>query len=170
MARIGDQPFDEFVVVPMSGAATVSDALQWTVLIDERGAPVSALPPSTSMPADAAVPAVIVADANLDLDVALNSDAFAEIADVSGVVVVDGRQIVGVWGGESLARAVMQGPSRASTGPILPGYPHVPLIVRSCRYVERATICATVSTFASRPALMPPCPNHQGLTSHGFGW
>ena len=170
MPSIGDQLFDEFVVVPTSGAATLSDATRWTVLIDEQGAPVSALPPGTSTAAGGDVPAVIVADANLDLDVALNSDAFAEIADVSGVVVVAGRQIVGVWAGVNLARVVMQGPSRLTASPTLPGYPHIPVIVRSCSYVDGATTCATVSTFTSRPLLMPPCPNAQGLTPHDFGW
>ena len=79
------------------------------------------------------------------------------------VVVISQRSIVGVWSGPSLARAIMQGPSRSYTGTQLPGTIHVPVIKRSCTYTDGGTVCDTPSAFPTRPMTMPPCVNLKQL-------
>lgn len=86
------------------------------------------------------------------------------------MVLVDEQRIVGVWSGPSLEMAVRQGPVVTRGGPILPGVPQIPLIVRSCSYRELGTVCAAVSSFARKPFPMPRCRNDRHLSAHDFGW
>jgi len=168
LATLRDQALSDFVVAEAANLPVVPPD-RWIVLVDGNR-PVSAIAPATRLdPADP-VPAVIVASAELDLGDALASDAFAEAADVSAVVLVDGDAVVGVWSGPSLANAVMQGPAREAHASVLPGAPTIPLIVRSCAFTEGGTMCATSERFARKPFPMPSCPNARHLSPHDFHW
>jgi hypothetical protein len=168
MARLRDQGLSDYVVTDAGDLPVVAHD-RWTVLLDGNR-PVSAIGPATALTAEMPLPAIIVAAADLDLDAALASDAFAEVAEVSAVVLVDDGGVAGVWSGASLANAVMQGPARAVRGAVLPGAPAIPLIIRTCTFTENGTSCATSSAFASKPFPMPPCPNAQQLSAHDFHW
>jgi hypothetical protein len=168
MATLRDLRLSDYVVADASDLP-VAARDRWVVLLD-GDRPVSAIAPGTALDAGTPVPAVIVAPADLDLNAALSSDAFADAADVSAVVVVDGGTIVGVWGGQSLANTVMQGPTRGIAETVLPGAPAIPLIVRSCTFTENGTVCATSLSFPSKPFPMPACPNARHLSAHGFHW
>ena len=115
-------------------------------------------------------PPIIVAPADLGLNAALTSAAFAQAGDVNAVVLVEEQGVVGVWGGPSLATVLSQGPRATRGGSQLPGLPQIPLIVRSCTYLERGTVCATVSSFVKKPFPMPSCLNQHHLSAHLFGW
>ena len=168
MVTLRDQRLSDHVVADTSDLPVVARD-RWIVLLDGNR-PVSAIAPATALDAASPAPAIIVAPADLDLDAALASDAFAEAADVSAVVLVDDEDIVGVWSGSSLANAVMRGPTRGIIGSVLPGAPTIPLIVRSCTFTENGAICATSSSFASKPFPMPACPNARHLSAHDFHW
>jgi hypothetical protein len=168
MATLRDQWLSGYVVADASDLPGVAHD-RWIVLLNDNR-PVSAIAPATALDPRLPLPAIIVAPADLELDTALSSDAFAEVADVSAVVLVDDEAIVGVWSGPSLANAIMQGPTRTVTGSVLPGAPMIPLIVRSCTFTENGTICATSSSFASKPFPMPACPNAKHLSAHDFHW
>src|SRR6516225_6309367 len=157
MATLRDQWLSDFVVAD-AGNLPVVPPDRWIVLVDGNH-PVSAIAPATRPDPAGPVPAIIVAPADLDVDAALASDAFAEAADVGAVVLVDAGTVVGVWGGPSLATAVAQGPARGVRGPVLPGTPTSPVIVRSCAFTEGGTICASPSSFPGKPNPMPACPN-----------
>ena len=107
MATLRDQRLSDFVVADASNLPVVPPD-RWIVLVDDNR-PVSAIAPATRLDPARPVPAIIVAPADLDVDAALASEAFAEAADVSAVVLVDGGTVVGVWGGPSLANAAAQG-------------------------------------------------------------
>jgi hypothetical protein len=168
MVTLRDQSLSDYMVADASDLPVVAPD-RWIVLVDGNR-PVSAIAPASRLDPAAPTPAIIVAPADLDLDAALASDAFAEAADVSAVVLVDDEAIVGVWGGPSLANAVMQGPTRGTIGSVLPGAPTVPLIVRTCAFTENGTICATSASFTSKPFPMPSCPNARHLSPHDFHW
>ena len=161
----------EYVTVTVNDLPVTAED-RWAVLLD-GDTPISAVAPGETLISITAAPAIIVAAADLDLAAALVSDAFTEVADVSAVVLIDGRGIVGVWSGPGLTSAVMLGSSRTRSGYAygLPGAPTmIPYIVRSCAFREHGTICATVSSFASKPFPMPACRNDNGLSVHDFGW
>ena len=168
MAALRDQRLSDFVVADASNLPVVPPD-RWIVLMDDDR-PVSAIPPATRLDPAGPVPAIIVAPADLDVDAMLASDAFAEAADVSAVVLVDAGTVVGVWGGPSLANAVAQGPARGVRGSVLPGTPMSPVIVRSCTFTEGGTICASWSSFPGKPSPMPACPNARHLSAHDFHW
>jgi hypothetical protein len=168
MTALRDLSLSDCVVADVNDLPVVARD-RWVVLLDD-GRPVSAVAPGTTLGAGTPVPPIVVASAELDLNTALSSDAFAEVADASAVVLVDGGAVTGVWSGPSLAAAVMQGPVRTSTGPVLPGAPAIPLIVRSCTFTENGTVCATSSSFVSKPFPMPACPNAKHLSAHDFNW
>ena len=165
--RLRNQLLSDFMVADASDPPVVAPD-RWIVLVD-GDRPISAIAPAARLDPAAPMPAIIVAPADLDLNAALSSDAFAEAADVSAVVLVDGDAVVGVWSGSSLANAVMRGPTRG-VGSVLPGTPAIPLIVRSCGFTESGTICATSASFASKPFPMPACPNARHLSAHDFHW
>jgi len=152
-----------------AGEPIIAASDHWLVLLD-GGRPVSALPPGLTLDSVTAPPPIIVAPADLDLDTALASDAFADADDAEAVVLVEDGGIAGVWSGPSLSMAVLQGPARSAAAAVLPGSPQIPLIVRSCAFREGGRICATVSSFASKPFPMPGCRNDRQLTAHAFAW
>ena len=168
MATLRDQRLSDFVVADASNPRVVPPD-RWIVLVD-GDRPVSAIAPATRLDPAGRVPAIIVAPADLDVDAVLASDAFADAADVSAVVLVDGGTVAGVWGGPSLADAVARGPARGVPGPVLAGTPAIPVIVRSCAFTEGGTICASSSSFPSKPFPMPACPNARHLSAHDFTW
>jgi hypothetical protein len=168
MATLRDLELASFVTAT-SGRRLTGASDHWIVLLDD-GKPVSAIPPGTTLPDGTRPPGIIVAAAGLGLGDALSSAAFAEVADVSAVVLTDGDEIVGVLAGPALVGAVLQGAPRGDSGPVLPGPPTIPWISRSCGFTEHQTICATVSSFASRPYPMPSCRNERRLTAHLFHW
>jgi hypothetical protein len=167
LVALRDLELSDFVVADASNLPVVPPD-RWIVLVDSNR-PVSALAPAARLDPAAPLPAIIVAPADLDLDAALASDAFAEAAGVSAVVLVDGEAVVGVWGGPSLACAVRGGPARG-VGPVLPATPTIPLIVRSCAFIENGALCATSASFPSKPFPMPSCPNARHLRPHDFRW
>jgi len=172
MAALRDQRLSDFVVADASNLPVVPPD-RWIVLVDDNR-PVSAIAPATRLDPARPGPAIIVAPADLDVDAALASEAFAEAADVSAVVLVDGGTVAGVWGGPSLANAAAQRPARGAPGSVLPGTPTIPVIVRSCTFTDGGTICATASSFPGKPFPMPACPNARHLSAHdfhgGFKW
>ena len=163
-----DLELSDFVVADASNLPVVPPD-RWIVLVDSNR-PVSALAPAARLDPAAPLPAIIVAPADLDLDAALASDAFAEAAGVSAVVLVDGEAVVGVWGGPSLANAVVRGPARGVPRSVLPETPTIPVIVRSCTFTEGGAICASSSSFPGKPFPMPACPNPRHLSAHDFNW
>ena len=171
MPALRDQQLAEYVTVTVNDLPVTAED-RWAVLLD-GDTPISAVAPGEMLISISAAPAIIVAAADLDLAAALVSDAFIEVADVSAVVLIDGRGIVGVWSGSGLTSAVMLGSLRTRGGYAygLPGPPTmIPYIVRSCAFREHGTTCATVSSFASKPFPMPACRNDNGLSLHDFGW
>jgi len=168
MITLRNQLLSDYEVADASDLPVVAHD-RWIVLLDGNR-PVTAIAPDTTLDATTPAPAIIVAPANLDLNIALSSDAFAEAFDVNAVVLVDGDAVVGVWSGPSLANAMMQGPTRGVFETVLPGAPAIPLIIRSCTFTENGTTCATSSSFTSKPFPMPACPNARHLSAHDFGW
>jgi hypothetical protein len=167
MNTLRNQLLSDFAMADVADLPVVPPD-RWIVLVDGNR-PVTAIAPATRLDPTAPTPAIIVAPADLDLNAALSSAAFTDAADVSAVVLVDGDAVVGVWGGPSLANAMMQGPTRG-IGSVLPGAPAIPLIVRSCTFTESGTICATSSSFTSKPFPMPACRNARQLSTHDFHW
>jgi hypothetical protein len=168
MTALRDLSLSDYVVADVNDLPVVARD-RWVVLLKD-GRPVSAVAPGAALGAGSPVPPIVVAPDDLDLNTALSSDAFAEVSDASAVVLVDGAAVTGVWSGPSLAAAVMQGPVRTYSGPVLPGAPAIPLIVRSCTFTENGIVCATSSSFASKPFPMPACPNVKHLSAHDFDW
>lgn len=168
MAQLRDLVSGEFETA--AGDVHVAARDRPLVLVDHRGNPVSVLARGAVLDSSAPRPPIIVAHADLDLNKALASAAFAQADDIDAVVAVDERGIVGVWSGPSLMAALARGPSVTRGGTVLPGPPQIPLIVRSCSYLELGTLCATVSSFVRKPFPMPSCGNNQHLSAHQFGW
>lgn len=168
MALLRDLGSVDFETV--AGDPPVAAGEVWLVLLDRAGRPVSAVPPGAELDTITPPPPIIVAPANLDLNTALTSSAFAQVGDVNAVILVEENGIVGVWGGPSLAAALKQGPRATRSGSQLPGLPQIPVIVRSCSYLEHGMVCATVSSFVKKPFPMPDCPNQHHLLAHLFGW
>jgi hypothetical protein len=169
---LGAQPFE---VVPADELPVTAPADRWAVLVGAAG-PVSALAPGTSL-AGGRPPGILVAAADLDQRTAFASDAFQHLSEVSALVLIEPAAgeagepaIAGVVSGQALTYAILRGTVRGLTGPVLPGAPTVPLISRSCGYLEGRVACATPMSFRRRPPAMPPCPNDHGLTAHPFGW
>jgi hypothetical protein len=172
MATLRDLGLQAFDTAPASVRRALS-LDRWLVLVGADGKPASALPPGTTLEDGAALPAVIVAPADLGQGTAYSLPAFAEAADVAALVLVeagDGREVAGVVSGPGLVRAMRRGAVKGGSGPVLPGPPAVPWISRSCGYTEGGTTCSTAITFPARPAVMPSCGNLLGLAEHQFAW
>lgn len=159
-----DRPLEPFVLALTETATPSPDA--WTVVVDAGGEPVTALPPGT---ADE-VGHVVVADADLPLDRALNSPAFQEIEPDSPVVLTSAGKVVGVWAGVDLVDTLMRGGSRWLSDNQLPGQIGIPEIRRRCRYVEDSVACRSLLSVPEKPEVMPPCPNERMFSAHTFAW
>lgn len=177
MATLRDLGSEPFESVPTGAGPVTAPDDRWVILTGEAG-PVSAIPPGAALADGDRLPGVLVAAADMDLADALESDAFEQFADVTALVLTepgDDRavqpRVAGVVSGLTLARVMLRGPVRGIFGgPVLPGAPAIPLIARSCGYLEAGTTCGTPMTFRARPAVMPGCPNHRGLAAHHFDW
>jgi hypothetical protein len=172
MPTLRDLESEPFESVPASGPPAVGSD-EWVVLTGEAG-PVSVLPPGTVLADDARPPCILVAAADLDQGEAYDSAAFAQFADADALVLTepaaapDGEpSVVGLVSGLTLARFMLRGPVR---GNVLPGPPTIPLIARSCGYLESGVTCATPVSFVFRPSVMPDCPNRRSLAVHLFAW
>ena len=165
--RLRDQDLQHFAVVHPGDIAeqATTDSSRWLVMVDFEGVPVAVARPGRPV-----AWSVVLANADLLVEAALKSPAFDEVDPNTGVVVLDGRDIVGVWAGDSLARALLQGPARDMTGFSLPGYPDIALIVQTCGYTENKVSCGTSDSFQRKPSIMPHCPNKNHLSPHTFVW
>jgi hypothetical protein len=173
---LGPEPFDS---LPAGHRPVTAPGDRWVVLAGRTG-PVSAIAPGTTLAGDDRLPGVLVAAADMDLADALESEAFEQFADATALVLTEPDEdrvgefrVAGVVNGVTLARVMLRGATRGvfnwgNTG--LPGPPAIPLIGRSCGYAEARTTCATPMSFPARPAAMPACPNHRGLSAHQFDW
>ena len=90
MPALRDQQLAEYVTVTVNDLPVTAED-RWAVLLD-GDTPISAVAPGETLISITAAPAIIVAAADLDLAAALVSDAFTEVADVSAVVLIDGRR------------------------------------------------------------------------------
>ena len=170
MALLRDQDLAEYRTAQLAESPVATAGDRWLVLLD-GDRPVCAIAPGTTLDSRGTLPPIIVAPDDMDVDAALASDALTEATDVTAVVLVGRQGVTGVWGGPSLDMALLLGPSRGFFGSsVLPGPPQIPLIVRSCAFRDRGTLCGTVSSFASKPFPMLPCPNRSQLAAHDFGW
>jgi hypothetical protein len=170
---LGSEPFDS---VPAGGGPVTAPDDRWVVVAGRAG-PVCAIQPGTTLADGDRPPGVLVAAADMDLADALESDAFEQFADVAALILTEPHRdgagevrIAGVVSGLTLTRLMLRGPVRSVFGPVLPGPPAIPLIARSCGYLEAGTTCATSVSFKSRPSVMPACPNQRGLAAHPFAW
>jgi hypothetical protein len=170
---LGPQPFE---TAPVGERPVTAPDDRWVVLVSETG-PVSAVAPGTTLAEGARPPGILVAAADLDLQAALHSDAFSQFAEASALVLTEPRAgdagepgIAGVVSGPTLTQLMFRGATRGIFGPVLPGAPSIPLIARSCGYLEAGMTCATGVSFRARPYPMPDCPNNRGLTTHLFVW
>jgi hypothetical protein len=168
MAQLRDLGSEEFETTA-AGDFPVEATDRWLVLMN-GGKPVGVLSPGSVLTARTALPPIIVASANLDLGAALASPAFAQTEDIRAVVLVEDKQVIGVWGGPRLKMVIGRGLVPSRGGPVLPGVPQIPWIVRSCGYPEAEAICATVESFSSKPFPMPNCRNDYQLSAHIFAW
>jgi hypothetical protein len=179
MATLRDLGSEPFESVPAGSQPVTAPDDRWVVLVGEAG-PVTALAPGTVAPDSAPPPGVLVAAAGMDLADALESDAFAQFADVTALVLTEPDEdlpgelrVAGVVSGRTLARVMLRGPVRGVFGPggsALLGPPAIPLIARSCGYLEAGSACATPVSFVARPSVPPACPNKRGLAAHQFAW
>jgi hypothetical protein len=170
---LGSQPFDS---APADRMPVTAPGDRWVVLVSEAG-PVSAIAPGTTLAEGARPPGILVAAADLDLEVVRESAAFKEFTQVSALVLTESAEghtgepgIAGVVSGQTLTRVMLRGPVRDLSGPVLPGAPVIPLIARFCGYLETETVCATPMSFPARPYPMPDCPNDRGMAAHRFVW
>ena len=180
---LGSEPFDSvpFDSVPAGGGPVTAPDDRWVVLAGAAG-PVGAIEPGTALADGDRLPGVLVAPADMDLAEALESDAFEQFADVTALILTEPDpdlagelRVAGVVSGPTLARRMLRGPVRGLFGfgvggPVLPGPPAIPLIARSCGYLEAGTTCGTPMSFRARPAVPPGCPNQRGLAAHQFDW
>ena len=115
LRELGTEPFE---TAPAGGLARAAAADLWVVLVDGDGGPVSALAPGTVLAGDGWLPAILLADADLEQAVAFETDAFAELTDVTALVLTGptpepGRPgIAGLVSGETLTWALRRGPVR----------------------------------------------------------
>jgi hypothetical protein len=173
---LGSEPFES---APAGAGPVTAPDDRWVVLAGEAG-PVSAIRPGTALADGERPPGVLVAPADMDLADALESDAFEQFADVTALVLIEPDEdrageprVAGVVSGLTLARMMLRGPVRGVlgiSGPVLPGAPRIPLIARSCGYLETGTTCGTPMKFRARPPVLPGCPNQRSLAAHQFGW
>jgi hypothetical protein len=175
MATLRDLDPQPFESAPADSLPVAAPDDRWVVLVGTAG-PVSAVAPGTTLAAGARPPGILVAAADLDLRAALQSAAFTQFADVSALVLIESGPgnagepgIAGVVAGETLAQLMRRGQVRGF-GSVLPGVPDIPMIARSCGYLEGGAVCATPMSFDARPYSMPDCPDNRGLAAHRFVW
>ena len=175
MATLRDLDPQPSESMPADSLPVAAPGDRWVVLVGAAG-PVSAVPPGATLAEGARLPGVLVAAADLDQADAFESDAFAGFADVTALVLTEPDdeagelRVAGVVSGLTLARAMLRGPVRGLSGPVLPGPPAIPILARSCGYLEGGTTCATPMSFVARPSLLPDCPNQRALAPHQFSW
>jgi hypothetical protein len=173
MATLRDLDVEPFESAPADGRPVTAPGDRWVVLVGATG-PVSAIAPGTTLARGTRPPGILVAAANLRLNVVWESPAFLELGEVSALVLTEPGPgpagVAGVVSGAALARAMLRGPTRGLSGPVLPGAPAIPLIARFCGYLEAGAGCATPMSFPARPYPMPDCPNDRGLSAHQFAW
>jgi len=179
MATLRDLGSEPFESVQADGGPVTAPDDRWVVLAGEAG-PVGAIRPGTTLADGDRPPGVLVAAADMDLANALGSAAFEQFADVTALVLTEpdedlagGQRVAGVVSGLTLARVMLRGPVRGVFGlggTVLPGPPAIPLIARSCGYLEAGITCGTPMSFRARPAVLPGCPNQRGLAAHQFDW
>jgi hypothetical protein len=175
MATLRDLDPEPFETWPAGQLPVTAPDDRWVVLVGPDG-PAGAVAPGTTL-AEGAPSGILVAVADLDQAEAFTSAAFQEFMQVNalvltepGVAAGDEPAIAGVVSDLRLERALLRGPVRGGTGPALPGVPLVPLICRSCGYLEGRVACATPLSFRQRPSQMPRCPNDRALAAHPFTW
>jgi hypothetical protein len=151
-------------VVSVSGAVKPSPG-DWTVVVD-AGVPVSAIAPGER----AAVTEIVVADADMPVDLALAAPALRDLEPGSAVVCVSEGDVVGLWAGEDLDDALMLGPARLAGDTRLAGTIQIPLVSRRCRFEEGGVPCGGRLSVPEKPESMPPCRNPAPLTAHNFVW
>lgn len=167
--RIGDRDIKP-TVTATTGAIIPNDD-RWTVVLDEHGRPAAAIAPH----GEAIAENLVVADAAVQIIDALGSEALRRVDGHTVVVVTRGASIVGVWSGEDLVDAVMQGGTRAA-GESLPGDIQLPGLItvkpinRHCRHTDHGRSCATVLVVPEKPEEMPQCPVQAGISPHTFVW
>lgn len=178
---LDQQPFD---TAPADDLPVTAPTGRWVVLTDDAGQPVGAVAPGTTLAAAQRPASILVAEGGLDQGAAYDSAAFRDFFDASALVLTElvppeadeGTaahalpEVTGVVGGEALTRLMQRGPVRGIFDPGLPGTPAIPLISRSCDYLQGIATCATVMKFASRPFRPPLCLNEHGLPAHDFVW
>ncbi len=178
MATLRDLDPQPFETATAGGLPVAAPADRWVVLVGDVG-PVSAVAPGTTLASGERPPGILVAAADLDQAVAFDSAAFEQFTEVDALVLTEPAtrqpgeariEIAGVVSGLALTRAMLRGPVRGLSGPVLPGAPAIPWISRSCGYLEGGAMCMTMKSFPARPYPMPDCPNDRGLTAHQFVW
>ncbi|SIB88062.1 Uncharacterised protein [Mycobacteroides abscessus subsp. bolletii] len=175
------------VAAGVSWKASLSDGLAaveqnkatWIVVVDQNSQPLGALfwrrlrqlakwaPNSRLSDALPQVPATIVADATTTFQAVFDLATDADLEPDVAVVVVADSEVRGVATARRLRWQVTNLPY--SNAP-LPGYPKVPAVMRRCRYRLANNACGYTMQFRTRPPVMPPCPNLQGLSPHSFVW
>jgi hypothetical protein len=167
--RIGDR--DIKPTVTATAGAIIPDDERWTVVLDQHGRPAAAIAPHGAAIAED----LVVADAAVPISTALSSEALRRADGGTVVVVMRGASVVGIWSGEDLVDAVMQGGARGGGESLpsyiqLPGRPKKKNITRHCRYVDQGRSCTTVLSVPEKPEEMPQCPAEAGVSSHTFVW
>lgn len=167
--RVGDRDIQPAVTMP-AGVITPDEA-RWTVILDSRGQPATAISPGGASVADD----LVVADAVLPVAYVLQSQALARATAETIVVVTREAAIAGVWAGEDLVDALLHGATRdaslAFPGDVmLPGLITKKNITRRCQHTEQGHSCVTVLVVPEKPEMMPPCPARDGMSAHMFAW
>ncbi|WP_405812612.1 MULTISPECIES: hypothetical protein [unclassified Streptomyces] len=179
---LGDRPLAEAVSLP--GTTTVGEGIRrggqrWLVVLDDDRAPLSAVHPRSlaDEPAGSALaavvprlPPVVIAATSTRITDLLASWLFDEFEPGSVVIAVEEERAVGVWAGPDLMATVAAGSPRAYWEAELPGEITIPLLTRTCCYVQGDTACTGVLRFPERPRQPPACPNPVPLASHPFVW
>ncbi|MEU1406596.1 hypothetical protein ABZ471_30270 [Streptomyces sp. NPDC005728] len=193
--KVGDRPLRQALGV--AATTTVTEALRragdpagaadtapadgerWLVVLDGDGVPLSAVSCAAlaDAPAEADLAAVVpglppVITASVDTRIAdlLASRLLDEFEPGSAVIATDGGRIAGVWAGPDLMALAATGVRRTHWDAELPGEITIPMLTRTCCYVEGDTVCTGVLRFPERPHRPPACPNPVPLAAHAFVW
>jgi hypothetical protein len=167
--RVGDRDIQPAVTAP-AGAIT-PDETCWTVVLDSRGQPTTAISPGgTSVAED-----LVVADAALPVAYLLQSEALAHATAGTIVAVTRESAVAGVWAGEDLIDALLHGATREASPAfagdvLLPGVIAKKNITRRCQHTEQGISCVTVLVVPEKPEVMPQCPARDGTGAHLFAW
>ncbi|SOD79191.1 hypothetical protein SAMN06272781_6475 [Streptomyces sp. 1222.2] len=172
--HLGDQPSEAVHQVSETTAiGEVANSVEtdhWLVIVDEAARPKAAVRsgalsdypkerPLSSILAD--LPAMILAHADAPTNCLL--PLLPELEPGSAVI-VEHVDHLRVWAGPALHQIPMGGSIS------FPGPPHVPLIVKACRYHNRLKSCGHSQKFPTKPMQMPNCADPEGLGPHPFTW